>query len=348
MNMLRSINGMRRLFMYGIVKNIAHSDLSQSIDLDDKIEIKSVLICRPNHRLGNQLLITPIVQEVLNVFPEAKIDLFLKGGLGHVIFKNYSNIGKIICLPRKPIEQPIQYVKSWLNIKKKKYDLVINVVKGSSSGRISTRFSNSKYKVFGNEADKLAYEDAIHIAKGSVYSFRHYLKELGFDLTDDNIPLLNIKLSPSEISEGQKMLKKLVGNDKKTICLFTYATDDKCHPESWWLPFYEKLQKTFPNYNVIEVLPVENVSQIQFKAPTLYSKDIREMAALIANTEVFIGADGGVMHLACAAQTPTVGLFSRANQKEYAPYGNNSLALNTNHVDIEGCINAVQDILTSK
>jgi ADP-heptose:LPS heptosyltransferase len=54
------------------------------------------------------------------------------------------------------------------------------------------------------------------------------------------------------------------------------------------------------------------------------------------------------MHLACAAQTPTIGLFSRANQEEYAPYGNSSLAINTNHVDLDGCIKAVQNILAIK
>jgi predicted Rossmann-fold nucleotide-binding protein len=59
------------------------------------------------------------------------------------------------------------------------------------------------------------------------------------------------------------------------------------------------------------VLPVENVSQIGFKAPTFYSKDVREIGALMANTEVFIGGDSGIMHLASASKVSTVGLFPR-------------------------------------
>jgi hypothetical protein len=65
------------------------------------------------------------------------------------------------------------------------------------------------------------------------------------------------------------------------------------------------------NYNIIEVLPVENVSQMGFKAPTFYSKDVREIGALMANTEVFIGGDSGIMHLASASKVSTVGLFFR-------------------------------------
>ncbi|MCF6213197.1 MAG: glycosyltransferase family 9 protein [Flavobacteriaceae bacterium] len=347
MNILKSINSIWRLFMHVMTSNIGKIVISDAITLKDSGAIKKILICRPNHRLGNQLLITPIVLEAIKNFPEAKIDLFLKGGLGSIIFKNYNEVNKIIYLPRQPHKNPIQYIKAWLAVKSKHYDIVINAVKGSSSGKAATRMSRSKYKVYDKVDSDITKEhkDAVHMAKSPVYCFRNTLKKWNFKTKEAKVPVLDIKLSSSEKTKGRQLLQKMTGNANKTICLFTYATDDKCHPESWWLPFYEKLQKTFPDYNIIEVLPVENVSQIQFKAPTLYSKDIREMAALIANTKVFIGADGGVMHLACAAQTPTVGLFSRDNQEEYAPYGNSSLALNTNYIDLDGCIKAVQNIL---
>ena len=57
------------------------------------------------------------------------------------------------------------------------------------------------------------------------------------------------------------------------------------------------------------MLPIENISKINFKAPHFYSKDIREMAAIIRNTDIFISADNGVMHLASASLTPVVGFF---------------------------------------
>jgi ADP-heptose:LPS heptosyltransferase len=73
---------------------------------------------------------------------------------------------------------------------------------------------------------------------------------------------------------------------------------------------YDRLKAEYPNYNIIEVLPVENVSQIGFKAPTFYSKDVREIGALMANTEVFIGGDR-IMHLASASKVSTVDFFPR-------------------------------------
>lgn len=157
---------------------------------------------------------------------------------------------------------------------------------------------------------------------------------------------MDLKLSPLEISEGKKTVKELVKNDKKTISIFTYATDDKCYSKAWWDEFYEKLKLAFADdYNIIEVLPVENISQIEFKAPTFYSKDIREIGAVIANTVIFIGADSGIMHLASASLTPTVGLFSRENQKTYEPYNNNSVAINTTTSTMDEWLKIINNIL---
>ena len=80
--------------------DVYHLDLG--MDLTTKADIKRILICRPNHRLGNLLLITPLLQEVIETFPSAKIDLFVKGGIAPSLFLNYSNIGRIIQLPRRP------------------------------------------------------------------------------------------------------------------------------------------------------------------------------------------------------------------------------------------------------
>ena len=93
------------------------------------------------------------------------------------------------------------------------------------------------------------------------------------------------------------------------------------------------------------MLPIENISKINFKAPNFYSKDIREMGAIIKNTSIFIAADNGVMHLASASLTPTVGFFSITNENIYAPYGNGSIALNTNKTAIDDWFKAIKNIL---
>lgn len=332
--------------MHSVTKNIGNSHVDRNINLTVKVEINRVLICRPNHRLGNQLLITPLLQEVIATFPQCKIDLFVKGNLAPTLFRNYENINHIIRLPKKPFKHLIKYIQGWISIKKNHYDFVINVVKNSSSGRLSAHFANSKYKFFGDDDEtQPKYKDHEHVAKRPVYNFRNYLTKLGFPKNDKQIASLHLKLSPFEIAEGQKILKRLVNNEKKTICLYTYATGDKCYSEFWWAKFYERLKTEYQNHNIIEVLPIENISKISFKAPTFYSKDIRQIGSFIANTEVFISADSGIMHLASSVQTPTVGLFSVTDAETYRPYNNNSVGINTNNCDTDECIKILNKIL---
>lgn len=347
------VNGKRRAIMRGLTRNIGRSALNKDAHGISNSDIRRVLISRPNSRLGNQLLITPLVQEISGTFPYCKVDLFVRGNISFILFENYKSVDRIIKLPKKPFRELFKYMKVWFSLKRYNYDIVINVDKNSSSGRLSTQFSNARFKFF-NDVDEdlqMKYEDYGHMAKFPVYNFRSNLIRLGFNGIDIDkpIPVLNIKLSPSEIATGKKILDSLVDKGKKTISIYTYATGDKCYSKDWWLNAYERLKAEYgERYNILEVLPVENVSQIDFQAPSYYSRDLREMTALINNTEVFIGADSGIMHLASAAQTPVVGLFSITNTDKYKPYNEGSMAIDTNAMNIDDIVNAIDKILAMK
>lgn len=334
MNILYKVNQFRRDLMSSLTKNIGKQKTENNIILADKSEIKHILICRPNGRLGNLLLITPLIQEVTDTFPACKIDLFVKGKLASIVFENYKTINKIIYLPKKPFKSLLEYAKAWILIRNKAYDMVINVDQNSSSGRLAVRFSKAKHKFYGDLNGELAVQknDYDHIAKYPVYNFQCYLTKLGLPAKNKTVAPLDLKLTSQELHNGKKILELLANPLKRTICIFTYATGIKCFSKEWWEDFYYKLKAEYQNYNIIEILPIENVSQIGFKAPTYYSKDIREMGSVLANVDLFIGADSGIMHLASSVQTTTIGLFSVSNLKKYQPYHNGSVG-----IDIKKC-----------
>lgn len=341
MNMLAKINHRRMTVMRAMAKNIGGKQSGEASIEQNKV--KRVLISRPNGRLGNLLLITPLLQEIEATFPEAKIDLFVKGGLAPVLFRNYKNVVRTIQLPKKPFSNLLKYVYAWLSLKRYRYDLVINAVNYSSSGRLSTRFATAAHKFFGDadESIKTKYIDYKHIAKAVVYNLRNYLSSVSLPESNRPIAPLDLRLSKLEIEEGKAALSQLTGNDRKTIALFTYATGKKCYPAAWWELFYERLMTEYSEYNIIEVLPIENVSQISFRAPCFYSSDVRKIGALIANTSIFIGADSGIMHLASASGAPTIGLFSVSNPHVYQPYNKGSVAVDTRITDMESIMMAI-------
>lgn len=352
MSLKSKANSVRRKIMHSLTHNIGKKSIGDMQKKADNFNIKRVLISRPNHRLGNMLLITPLVQEIANTFPNCTIDLFVKGKITPIVFQNYPQVKNIIELPKKPLKDFSNYLKVWFSLKRTKYDLVINVEKGSSSGRISTIIPLADFKFYGDDFDELKnkYNDIEHIAKYPVYNFRRFLEVLNQKPLQENVPVLDLKLSTEELQQGKKDLLKVTANDnRKTIAFFTYATGAKCYSVEWWNDFYEKFYPKYGNdFNLIEILPVENISQLERKLPTYYSKEIREIAALMANCEVVVAADSGMMHLSSAALAPTIGLFSVTRTEVYAPYGNQSSFINTNHQPQEDIITAIDGIVLNE
>ena len=337
-------NHLRRKLFKQLTRNLFTPPVTGQEKLGD---VKRVLIIRPNHRLGNVLLITPLVQEVLTIFPEAEIDLFTKGGIAPTVFKNYPPVKRIIQLPRKPFKELFRYMRGWNDLLHKRYDLVINAVSNSSSGKLALKLANAAVKLPGEllEAIKHQYPQHRHIALYPVYSLRSDMAKLGKSVDWGPTPYLDLKLSDDELRHGREVLRSVTKDDRPTIALYTYATGDKCLPPSWWEPFYRQLVREFAQYNIIEVLPVENVSQISFRAPSYYSKDIREIGSVIANTIIFIGADSGIMHLASASRVPTIGLFGVTDIEHYKPYNPGSMGVDIKNLELEELMTHVRRIV---
>ena len=194
---------------------------------------------------------------------------------------------------------------------------------------------------------KSKYSDFDHISKYPVYNFRRFMEILHQQPQNGDVPVLDLKLSSTEKEKGKNdLLAVNKGDTRKTIAFFTYATGAKCYPVEWWSAFYDKFYPKYTNdFNLIEILPVEDISQLERKLPTYYSKDIREIASLMANCEVVVAADSGMMHLSSAALTPTIGLFSVTRAEVYAPYGNHSTFVNTNNQSQDAIIAKMEEIL---
>ena len=339
MNLKKIINTVKRKAFRNLTGSFKNKI---DVTINNNDSIKRILICRPNHNLGNLLLLSPLVQELESTFPNSKIDLLVKKSCTNQLYQNYDNVSEVIQLPRQPFKGIINYIKTYLQLRNKKYDLAINAIMESSSGRLFTSISNARIKFLG---DIDSTKNEIHNTKRAIYSLREFLSNIGVKANDAVPANLDLRLANDELINGGGLVYDLVQNSQLTICLYTRTADIKYFTETWWFNLYEHLQKAFPEVNIIEVLTKENASKIGFRAPALYSKNIRELAAMIASTDVFIGADSGVLQLASSSLTPTIGLFSVTDMEKYETYNEDSVAVNTNEVEIDELIVLVKNTL---
>jgi heptosyltransferase-3 len=323
--MVHHINHLRRRFMTFFTNQLIEQPIGEHIN--NTQSVKRILICRPNQRLGNLLMLTPLLQELEHVFPDARIDLVVKGGLAKALFEGYTHVRHIYQFPQRPFKSPIEFFKTYFQIRSQAYDIAINPVDGSNSATLLIKKIKAKHKSFGELASVYwgDQHQARHMAIKPVLALR-YLTRQG---RVRKIPTLNIRLTANELAAGKRMINEHCQPGKKIIALFTFATGSKMHSKAWWHQFHTSLQLKFPQANIIEILPLEKSSQLDFKANTIYSKNVRELAAILAACDVFVGADSGVMHLASAVNTPTLGLFKTTDHSVYRPYNELSQAIIT-------------------
>ena len=172
-----------------------------------------------------------------------------------------------------------------------------------------------------------------HMAKRSVLLVRWYASRQVVDQAAD-FPALDLRLTVAERRHGEQLIRDLVMASEQpraggVIGLFAEATGKKRYCQAWWNEFVSAIRLASPECSLVEIIPVHGRSMLDSKWPGYYSTSIRRMASAMAGVDMMISADCGVMHLAVASGTPTIGMFSITDAKIYGPYGSHNAHLVT-------------------
>ena len=313
--------------------------------------IHRILICRPNHRLGNTLFLTPLVVALEGVYPGAEVDLLIGCEAGPEIFSGFRRVRHIAPMPARMARHPLLLWRTIKQLRKTRYDLVIDAGRGSQSGHIFAGMIKGRYLLAAQDTvdddraaqrEHFAHRPVDALARALVYNPR--LKR--------PFPQLTLRLSETERSRGLHVLNTLVQHQPSSadgvVGVFADATGTKRHSPEWWWRFLDHLQQQRPGVRIIEFVPAYGQSPLDCRLPTFSSASIRALAALASQCACFVSADCGVMHLASAGGATTFGLFSCTHPDLYGPFGNHSRALLTSQLTPEDVANVVVDHLKEK
>lgn len=308
--------------------------------------IHRVLVLRPNHRLGNAILVSPLLDEIEATWPGAEIDLVSAGEAAKTLYSARFQIRRVTCLPRRIVRHPLAAFACLRELRATRYDLAIDPCVASNTGHFLLGACKARYKVGFTSSlafDALREHDAglpDHLGKRGVHALRTALG----DAKRASWPALDVRLTPNELQQGRHALERILGHatdahDRRPVLgVFANATGNKRLPEAWWGALATHLQAARPDVRIVEVLAEHGRSQLPGATASFYTRDLRKLAAVLANLHGFVSADCGVMHLAAAVDTPTLGLFVRGNRIKYAPYGdrNNGLDVAMDNADGDG------------
>lgn len=298
-----------------------------------KLNPSKILIIKFRN-IGDVLLITPLISNLKNLFPNAQIDIALNSGTEEMVTLN-PEVDNIIIYDRKKIKSFSFFKKIWaeikfiFNIRANKYDLVINTTKGDRGAQIAL-LSGAKTKI-GYQSNKNWFLKDVFTVHLPQQEFRHTI-ECNLDaLRVLNLPIQNKKVSIFWDIKDEEFIATLLPKQD-----FIHI-----HPVSRWMfkcindetmahiiDFCKnELQKEVvltASSDKFEVQRIDSIVQKCITTPiNLTGKlTLKQTAALNKKAKCFIGVDTAIMHISAANNIPVLAFFGPSGADHWGPWDN--------------------------
>ncbi|HEY6451302.1 MAG TPA: glycosyltransferase family 9 protein [Steroidobacteraceae bacterium] len=300
--------------------------------------VRRIAVLRPNHRLGNLLLLTPLIQELEARFPGAEIEVVGGGLAGPAVFAQFPLVTALHAFPARSYQRPGRVLRLLHALRQPSYDLAIDPMPRSRSGRFLLALVRARTRIgfrWGVGIRDFVLTHAVdpagapaHFAQAPLYLLRTaLLADAAQAQAAQTSPIrpLALRLTQDERRSGAQRLAAALGRPAPPVppCvgIFAHASGDKCFPADWWGQIVASLRRQAPSVPVVEFIPADGRRRLADDLPALQTPDLRLLGAALASTSVLVSGDCGIMHLADAAGARVMGLFKATEPARYAPSG---------------------------
>ncbi len=254
--------------------------------------------------IGDVILTTPVIEKIHQLHPKALIDI-VGDEKSKIIFKNCPYIGSFFQKNKR--KGFLELLRLLHLIRKKNYDLAIDL--------------RSDGLLFFVKAD-LKYHKKNNI---NVHSIEKHFLSLGLGL--NNIP--NPRMWITEIE--RKAVQQFILKNNKILTIGLGANSPhKIWPTMNYAQLANDLMYSYKNVLLVGDKNDSNLGNYFMKhyngnAINLCGKlNLIETAALIEGSDLFVGNDSGLGHIASAVGTKSYTIFGEGRPNIYKPWGNNA------------------------
>jgi len=272
--------------------------------------VTSILFISAN-RIGDAILSTGLLRHVVDAYPKAQITVAC-GPLCHDLFTTVPGVVRIIPLQKQSWNR--HWLKLWLACRGQKWDMIIDL-RDSAVSRLLRRWELYVYQRGAAEGHKVV----------------------------QNAAIMRLKVPPAPkiwVGETQQIEAGLLLGNVPLIALGPAAN---WQPKQWPAEHFAALAQdfladpAFAHHKFLILAASHERAQIQpvldaippERRIVLIGGSLALAAACLARAVLYIGNDSGLMHLAAAVGTPTLGLFGPGYEKIYGPWGDHTAVCRT-------------------
>jgi predicted lipopolysaccharide heptosyltransferase III len=328
MNDLRNMVNSRPQLRLNNTGAMYDPELSQALGSArwDWSKVRKVLLVRLRS-IGDTVLSTPSLFALRRFLPDAEIDILVEDWVAHVL-DNHPHLDNVVVLERGGFTSRARVARQ---IRSTGYDVVYNL-HGGTTATFLTRATGARHRVgfksyqYAQLHNHQAPSPLLLWGQQKTHSVEQQLALLGWTgvpVTDR--PRTHVAVTPEASRTVAERLEE-AGLAERQIALI--------HPAA---AFATKQWATANFARVAESLAQRGFAPVAIAAPNereilesltneasvrivSFDLSLPEVAALAAHSQIFVGNDSGIAHIAAAVGAPSVVIFGSSNVAHWRPW----------------------------
>lgn len=300
--------------------------------------------------IGDTCMATPLAKNLKTAFPDARID-WLVHHWSLSILQHNSNIDNVILFTppshlKNKITAYLAVIGLIIKLRRVKYDIAIIPHRSKFAGMLANlagikRFigfdfkNSSRYLTTGAPFNESLHEVDRNLLLLEVLKIPVKSNDMEMYLSEDEMPWVNNFLLTSGLDKNKKIvIISPGGGDNPGLSM---------HIKRWGKEKFIELSNNLKKqFNVILIgnnsdLGLCNEVSSKSDAINICGKtNLRQLAAVISKSHLYIGNDSGPLYMAASINIPTIGIYGPSDPRLVAPQGEKHKYLWSN-VDCSPC-----------
>jgi predicted lipopolysaccharide heptosyltransferase III len=288
--------------------------------------VRRVLLVRLRS-IGDTVLATPSLFALKRFLPHAQVDILVEDWVAPLL-TNHPSVDNVIVLERGGLRARTRVARE---LRAERYDVVYNL-HGGTTATFLTRATGARYRVgyktyqYAQLHTELAPSPLLLWGQQKAHSVEQQLALLGWTgvpVTDK--PRTQLGVSPVAVEAVNERLAAAGLTDQKIALIHPAAAfDTKRWPVENFARVAEYLvQRGFAPVAIAAAHESQILDDLLGEAAVKivsFDLSLPEVTALAARSQLFVGNDSGIAHIAAAVGTPSVVIFGSSNVANWRPW----------------------------
>jgi predicted lipopolysaccharide heptosyltransferase III len=292
----------------------------------DWSDVRKVLVVRLRS-IGDTVLATPSLFALKRYLPNAQVDILVEDWVAPVL-ENHPHVDNVIVLERGGLMTRARVARE---LRAANYDVVYNL-HGGTTATFLTRATGARHRVgfksyqYGQLHNHQAPSPLLLWQQQKTHSVEQQLALLGWTgvpVTDR--PRTSLGISPRAAEKVNRLIDQAGLSDRNIALIHPAAA---FATKQWAVEKFARVVEFLAERGFTSVAiaaPNEQALLAELRSETsvnvvTFALTLPEVTALAARSQLFVGNDSGIAHIASAVGTPSVVVFGSSNIAHWRPW----------------------------